>query len=131
MMGRPDAPEQKGLIPRSLEQIFQTSQALSAQGWKYKMQVKTTKKSSNLIVKSSYQLIVLVKFGQASMLEIYNETLRDLLGNQSSGSDGAPGKQYAIKHDQNGNTYVSDLTIVDVCSIKEISSLLRQAAQSR
>ena len=39
MMGRPEAPEQKGLIPRSLEQIFQTSQSLMAQGWKYKMQV--------------------------------------------------------------------------------------------
>ncbi|KAJ6706942.1 KINESIN-LIKE PROTEIN [Salix viminalis] len=65
MMGRPEAPDQKGLIPRSLEQIFQTSQSLIAQGWKYKM--------------------------QASMLEIYNETI----------------------------------------SIEEISSLLRQAAQSR
>lgn len=39
MMGRPEVPEQKGLIPRSLEQIFQTSQMLQAQGWKYKMQV--------------------------------------------------------------------------------------------
>uniref|UniRef100_A0A5B6YP98 Kinesin-like protein n=1 Tax=Davidia involucrata TaxID=16924 RepID=A0A5B6YP98_DAVIN len=112
MMGRPEAPEQKGLIPRSLEQIFQTSQSLSAQGWKYKM--------------------------QASMLEIYNETIRDLLSvNRSGGLDmtrvdnGGVGKQYAIKHDSNGNTHVSDLTIVDVCSIKEVSSLLQQAAQSR
>jgi len=39
MMGRPDAPELKGLIPRSLEQIFQISQSLKDQGWKYKMQV--------------------------------------------------------------------------------------------
>lgn len=39
MMGRPEADEEKGLIPRSLEQIFQTSQALQCQGWKYKMQV--------------------------------------------------------------------------------------------
>ena len=39
MMGRPDAPELKGLIPRSLEQIFQASQSLKDQGWKYKMQV--------------------------------------------------------------------------------------------
>lgn len=39
MMGRPEAPDQKGLIPRSLEQIFQASQSLGAQGWKYKMQV--------------------------------------------------------------------------------------------
>ncbi|KAF5474668.1 hypothetical protein F2P56_006549 [Juglans regia] len=112
MMGKPETLEQKGLIPRSLEQIFQTSQSLQAQGWKYKM--------------------------QASMLEIYNETIRDLLStNRSNGLDmsrtenSIPGKQYTIKHDANGNTHVSDLTIVDVCSIKEISSLLQQAAQSR
>ncbi|KAF3451633.1 hypothetical protein FNV43_RR07728 [Rhamnella rubrinervis] len=112
MMGRPEASEQKGLIPRSLEQIFQISQSLQAQGWKYKM--------------------------QASMLEIYNETIRDLLSaNRSSTADmmrtdnSVSGKQYTIKHDANGNTHVSDLTIVDVCSIKEISSLLHQAAQSR
>nr|QWT43341.1 kinesin-like protein KIN14L [Citrullus lanatus] len=112
MMGRPEAPEQKGLIPRSLEQIFQASQSLQSQGWKYKMQV--------------------------SMLEIYNETIRDLLStHRSSGSDitrtenGVLGKQYTIKHDANGNTHVSDLTIVDVCSIREISSLLQQAAHSR
>ncbi|XP_021294034.1 kinesin-like protein KIN-14C [Herrania umbratica] len=112
MMGRPEAPEQKGLIPRSLEQIFQSSQSLQAQGWKYKM--------------------------QASMLEIYNETIRDLLStNRSICSDptrpesAVSGKQYTIKHDANGNTHVSDLTIVDVSSIAEISSLLRQAAQSR
>jgi len=39
MMGRPDAPDLKGLIPRSLEQIFQISQSLRDQGWNYKMQV--------------------------------------------------------------------------------------------
>ncbi|XVE51197.1 hypothetical protein DITRI_Ditri02bG0020300 [Diplodiscus trichospermus] len=107
MMGRPEAPEQKGLIPRSLEQIFESSQSLQAQGWKYKM--------------------------QASMLEIYNETIRVLLStNRSTASESAvSGKQYTIKHDANGNTYVSDLTIVDVSSITEISSLLKQAAQSR
>ncbi|OMO76685.1 hypothetical protein CCACVL1_15493 [Corchorus capsularis] len=107
MMGRPEAQEEKGLIPRSLEQIFQSSQSLQAQGWKYKM--------------------------QASMLEIYNETIRDLLSiNRPIASESAvSGKQYTIKHDANGNTHVSDLTVVDVSSIAEISSLLRQAAQSR
>ncbi|XP_028786543.1 kinesin-like protein KIN-14C [Neltuma alba] len=112
MMGRPNAPDLKGLIPRSLEQIFQTSQALKDQGWSYKM--------------------------QASVLEIYNETIRDLLAsNRPSGTDltrtenGVPGKHYTIKHDANGNTEVSDLTIVDVCSVKEISSLLQQAANCR
>ncbi|XP_021726252.1 kinesin-like protein KIN-14C [Chenopodium quinoa] len=111
MMGRPQSIDQKGLIPRSLEQIFETSQRLSAQGWKYKM--------------------------QASVLEIYNETIRDLLAPNRTSWDatrpenGVPGKQYAIKHDANGETYVSDLTIVDVCSSKEVASLLHQAGQCR
>ncbi|XP_004504898.1 kinesin-like protein KIN-14C isoform X2 [Cicer arietinum] len=112
MMGRPDAPDLKGMIPLSLEQIFQTSQSLKDQGWNFKM--------------------------QASMLEIYNETIKDLLSsNRSSGFDqtradnSVHGKQYTIRHDKNGNTHVLDLTIVDVSSPNEISSLLEKAAQIR
>ncbi|PON61489.1 Kinesin-like protein [Parasponia andersonii] len=111
MMGKPGQTEQKGLIPRSLEQIFQTRQSLLAQGWKYEMQV--------------------------SMLEIYNETIRDLLSTNRSSVDilrtenGVGSKQYTIKHDASGNTHVSDLTIVDVRSAKEVSYLLDRAAQSR
>lgn len=111
MMGMPGLPEQKGLIPRSLEQIFQSRQTLQSRGWKYDLQV--------------------------SMLEIYNETIRDLLPTSRSCSDmsraenSTPGKQYAIKHDANGNTHVADLTIVDVHSSREVSYLLNQASQSR
>uniref|UniRef100_A0A7N0TZ82 Kinesin-like protein n=1 Tax=Kalanchoe fedtschenkoi TaxID=63787 RepID=A0A7N0TZ82_KALFE len=109
MMGRPGNPDQKGLIPRSLEQIFQTKQHLQLQGWKYEMQV--------------------------SMLEIYNETIRDLLStnrlDMSKADSSIGGKQYAIKHDVNGNTHVSDLTVIDVRSSKEVSYLLDQAARSR
>ncbi|KAI4322833.1 hypothetical protein L6164_022489 [Bauhinia variegata] len=106
MMGRPGHPEEKGLIPRSLEQIFQTKQSLLSQGWKYEMQV--------------------------SMLEIYNETIRDLLStNKPSFENGTPGKQYTIKHDASGNTHVTDLTVVDVQSVKEVAFLLNQAANSR
>ncbi|MBA0776793.1 hypothetical protein Gotri_011741 [Gossypium trilobum] len=108
MMGKPGQPDEKGLIPRSLEQIFQTIQALQHQGWRYQMQV--------------------------SMLEIYNETIRDLLSTNRDSSrfeNGVTGKQYMIKHDANGNTQVSDLTIVDVQSSREVSFLLDRAAQSR
>ncbi|XVF04009.1 hypothetical protein REPUB_Repub05bG0043500 [Reevesia pubescens] len=108
MMGKPGQPEEKGLIPRSLEQIFQTKQALQPQGWRYEMQV--------------------------SMLEIYNETIRDLLSTSRDASrieNGVAGKQYTIKHDANGNTQVSDLTIVDVQSSREVSFLLDRAAHSR
>lgn len=65
------------------------------------------------------------------MLEIYNETIRDLLAvNRMASQDGGSSK-YSIKHDATGNTHVSDLTVVDVTSISEVSSLLRRAAQSR
>ncbi|GMI63705.1 kinesin 3, KINESIN-LIKE PROTEIN IN ARABIDOPSIS THALIANA C [Hibiscus trionum] len=108
MMGKPGQLDEKGLIPRSLEQIFQTTQALQRQGWRYEMQV--------------------------SMLEIYNETIRDLISinrDSSRTENGVAGKQYMIKHDANGNTQVSDLTIVDVRSSREVSFLLDQAARSR
>lgn len=71
------------------------------------------------------------------MLEIYNETVRDLLSTNRSSTDilrlenSNGGKQYTIKHDANGNTHVSDLTIVDVRSAKEVAFLLNQAANSR
>lgn len=65
------------------------------------------------------------------MLEIYNETIRDLLStNRMATQDGGSSK-YNIKHDANGNTHVSELTVIDVTSINEVSSLLRRAAQSR
>lgn len=66
------------------------------------------------------------------MLEIYNETIRDLLSsNKSCSTDSGNKQQYAIKHDSNGNTNVADLTIVDVRSSKEVAFLLNRAAQSR
>ena len=49
MLGKPYFLEHKGLIPRYLEHIFKTSQALSSQGLSFRM--------------------------QESMLEIYNETI--------------------------------------------------------
>ncbi|XP_076909562.1 kinesin-like protein KIN-14N [Bidens hawaiensis] len=105
MMGTPGNYDGKGLIPRSLEQIFESRQMLQNQGWKYEMQV--------------------------SMLEIYNETIRDLLTTNRPVLTELGTKQYAIKHDANGNTHVSDLTVVDVRSSKEVSFLLNRAAQSR
>ena len=68
------------------------------------------------------------------MLEIYNETIRDLLPSNRSSlerENGSAGKQYTIKHDASGNTHVSDLTVVDVRSAKEVSFLLEQSAHSR
>ncbi|KAH1188365.1 Kinesin-like protein KIN-14M [Glycine max] len=111
MMGRPVHLEEKGLIPRSLEQIFQTKQSQQPQGWKYEM--------------FSLQNL------QVSMLEIYDERIRDLISTTTRMENGTPGKQYTIKHDANGNTQVSDLKVVDVHSAKEVAFLLNQPVNSR
>ncbi|KAJ3672138.1 hypothetical protein LUZ60_006859 [Juncus effusus] len=98
MMGKLHSEPQKGLIPRSLEQIFVTSQTLQKQGWKYRM--------------------------QASMLEIYDENIYDLLLPSGKKSE------VAIRHDDK-NSYVIGLTCKDVFSIKDVSSLLKEAAEKR
>lgn len=69
---------------------------------------------------------------QASMLEIYNETIRDLLApGRSNNFDLSTSKQYTIKHDPQGNTTVTDLTVADVFSSADVTSLLAKASQSR
>jgi kinesin family protein C1 len=40
MLGNPDSPNEGGVIPRSLEQVFECSQTLMSQGWKFSMQVR-------------------------------------------------------------------------------------------
>jgi kinesin family protein C1 len=66
------------------------------------------------------------------MLEIYNETIRDLLApGRPNSFETIPSKQYTIKHDSHGNTTVSDLTIIDVFGIADVTSLLEKASQSR
>ncbi|XP_056161364.1 kinesin-like protein KIN-14D isoform X1 [Syzygium oleosum] len=58
MLGEHESPERKGLIPRSLEQIFQTVLTLLAQGWEHTLKV--------------------------SMLEIYNDEVHDLMSKRGS-----------------------------------------------
>ncbi|GBG59903.1 hypothetical protein CBR_g66708 [Chara braunii] len=112
MLGATEPERERGMIPRSLEQIFMTSKGLEQQGWRFSM--------------------------QASMLEIYNETIRDLLsasvrlsnvGQIDPASGGS--KQHIVKHDANGNTTVTDLTLVEVTSWSEVATLLARAAQYR
>jgi kinesin family protein C1 len=71
--------ENAGMIPRAVEQIYTAAEKLAEQGWEYKM--------------------------DAQFLEIYNETLRDLL------SESNEQKKHEIKHDSSGKTTVTDTTI--------------------
>jgi kinesin family protein C1 len=92
--------EERGLIPRSMEQIFASQSLLESKGLKVSI--------------------------TATLLEIYNEDIRDLLAS-------SPGAkiEYKIKHDDDGNTRVTNLCEVEVFSAAEVESLMQQANAAR
>jgi len=101
-------PSSWGLIPRSLSQIFQASQAMHKKGWEWSM--------------------------QASFMEVYNEALRDLLRDGASTSAGATGSQasaHIIRHDDDWGTVVTNMTCIEVDSMEQISALTARAAKLR
>lgn len=72
--------ETSGMIPRAVQQIYQVVQQLKQFGWEYSM--------------------------EGQFLEIYNETINDLLGNSSN-----YGKiKHEIHHEKNGKTSVTEMT---------------------
>ncbi|XP_025086603.1 carboxy-terminal kinesin 2-like isoform X2 [Pomacea canaliculata] len=96
--GRDDATV--GMIPRAVSQIFKSAAELEDRGWKYKF--------------------------QASFVEIYNETLRDLLGNHKEDTKleiKLTGKDNAVT--------VTNLTTVTVSSEDQIHRLLHKASLQR
>ena len=91
----------RGLIPRSLEQIFKSTRELEEeQGWEFKL--------------------------KASMLEVYNEAYKDLLG-----SSLPEGKQHSVKHDAHGNTEVTFLTEFEVGSQADAERLIESSLSKR
>jgi len=70
----------RGIIPRAIEKVGEYKAELEAQGWQYEMRV--------------------------SFLEIYNETIRDLLRDEEIGE-----KKHEIKVNPDGSRLVTDLTI--------------------
>ena len=62
----------------------------------------------------------------ATLLEIYNEDIRDLLSDAPDAK-----KEYKIKHDDEGNTRVTNLCQVEVFSAGEVEALMRQANAAR
>ncbi|KAF9127052.1 kinesin-like nuclear fusion protein [Mortierella sp. 14UC] len=93
--------ESKGMIPRSVLQIYENAKALEAKGWRYTM--------------------------EGQYVEIYNETVNDLLG--SEGLDG--GKKHEIRHGPNGKTTITDITTVVLTSAEKVTALLKKAAHNR
>ncbi|KAI8071719.1 P-loop containing nucleoside triphosphate hydrolase protein [Gongronella butleri] len=90
-----------GMIPRAVHQIYDVATQLNERGWHYDM--------------------------HGQFLEIYNETIHDLLGNVSD-----YGKiKHDIRHEKNGKTTVTDMTIVHLDSPAKVKMMLRKASQQR
>jgi len=103
MQGR-DEPGQAGLIPRSLLTIFKASEEMRSKGWRWSL--------------------------KASFLEVYNESIRDLLRGAGDAAGGPPDRHVITPHEDWGST-VSGMTCVPVTSMEQISKLMVSAASQR
>jgi len=91
-----------GMIPRAVELIFDTIRNLKSKGWKYSV--------------------------TASILEIYNETIRDLLFDLPNST--STNSTCDIKFDPKGNVVVNS-RIVPVCDSVQVFRLLGHGAKAR
>ncbi|OCH96400.1 kinesin-domain-containing protein [Obba rivulosa] len=90
-----------GMIPRAVDQVFKVTDDLRRKGWEYKM--------------------------EGQFLEIYNETINDLLGKGEFDK-----KKHEIKHDaRTGRTTVTDVNVVALRSPAQVRTLLAQAQSRR
>lgn len=88
-----------GMIPRAVLQIYNTAQKLSEKGWKFQI--------------------------SAQFLEIYNETVKDLLCDAVSEAD------LKITHGRDGKTTVANSIVVEVTNPDQVSEVLKTASKNR
>ncbi|KAI0060654.1 kinesin-domain-containing protein [Artomyces pyxidatus] len=88
-----------GMIPRAVEQVFQVTEDLKSKGWEYTL--------------------------EGQFLEIYNETINDLLGKGEFDK-----KKHEIKHEKNG-TRVTDVVVQPLRSPSQVKALLALANSRR
>lgn len=93
--------EARGVIPRAVQQIFKASDKLASQGWEFTF--------------------------TASFVEIYNETLRDLL--YKGKSDKRP--EHEIRKSNNNELTVTNLTYQKVSCEDQVLGLIALANQNR
>jgi kinesin family protein C1 len=88
-----------GMIPRAVHQIFATAEKLKEKGWEYVM--------------------------EGQFVEIYNETIHDLLG------DGETNKKHEIRHQAGNKTIITDVKTVILDTPDKVTALLKKASQNR
>ncbi|GAB7339753.1 hypothetical protein MBLNU457_6315t1 [Dothideomycetes sp. NU457] len=91
-----------GMIPRAVNQIYETATSLEEKGWKYTM--------------------------EGSFIEVYNETLNDLLGKAEDWEK----KKHEIKHDPTkSKTTVTGVNTVVLDSPARVNNILEKAGRNR
>ncbi|MCJ1314419.1 kinesin-like nuclear fusion protein [Agyrium rufum] len=91
-----------GMIPRAVQQIYDTAKDLEEKGWTYSM--------------------------EGSFVEIYNENINDLLGKP----DELDKKKHEIKHDMaKCKTIITDVNTVTLDSPEQVHTILHQASNNR
>ncbi|XP_072703941.1 kinesin-like protein KIFC1 [Ciconia boyciana] len=95
-------PETRGVIPRAVRQVFQGAQELAEKGWEYGF--------------------------SASFLEIYNESLRDLLASRPERRAELEIRRVSSASEE---LHVPNLRCVPVASEEEVLELLQTAAANR
>lgn len=101
MEGPDSVGEHRGMIPRAMEQIFETAAELELQGWSYTF--------------------------TASIIEIYNETLHDLLNNNSNQEK----IEIKLVSDKTRDVEVTNVKSVEVKHSKHVQELLEKASKNR
>lgn len=92
--------ETVGMIPRAVDQVFQVTEELKSKGWEYTL--------------------------EGQFLEIYNETINDLLGKGEFDK-----KKHEIKHEKGGSTRVTDVVVQPLRTPAQVRSLLALANSRR
>ncbi|CCW62308.1 unnamed protein product [Phytomonas sp. EM1] len=98
-----------GIAPRALRTIFTRQEELAREGWRYTM--------------------------SCSVVEIYNDVVRDLLQNPSvyePGGAGSTANYHAIHHhEQSGETVIRNTRTRRIATMEDFRSVYRQATQHR
>ncbi|KAI0032674.1 P-loop containing nucleoside triphosphate hydrolase protein [Vararia minispora EC-137] len=92
-------PATQGMIPRAVDQVFRVTEELKTKGWEYTL--------------------------EGQFLEIYNETINDLLGKGEFDK-----KRHEIKHEK-GTTRITDVVVLPLRSPAQVRSLLSLANSRR
>ena len=94
--------QMRGIIPRAIEKVGEYKKELEAQGWQYEMKV--------------------------SFLEIYNETIRDLLREEEFGE-----KKHDIKVNPDGSRFITDLSVkpLEPTDADAVNEVMQTAAKFR